>query len=224
MPSSAVASSLIFVACIAPWTIRNYVVFHSFIPLRSNFGLELWLDNHTQFPDRSFHPVDYQPELDKYLRMTEIPYMEEKEREAFAFVRAYPADAAQFALHRFVGTWMGISESPVDLWRTTSLVRESLYRRELRVFVIGPDGRVVRSPFPKSRSIASGHGFDGFSHRLLYHSHGLALPFPDRSTDGGVCCLCRGPSPVAGSREPARTAARRTPPETTARTPGQSLF
>ena len=116
----AVASSLIFVACIAPWTIRNYLVFHSFIPLRSNFGLELWLDNHTQFPDRSFHPVDYQPELDKYRRMTEIPYMEEKEREAFVFVRAYPADAAQSALHRFVGTWMGISESPVDLWRTTT--------------------------------------------------------------------------------------------------------
>jgi hypothetical protein len=114
----AVASSLIFIACIAPWTVRNYVVFHSFIPLRSNFGLEWWLDNHTQFPDRSVHPIDYQPELDKYVRMTEIPYMEEKKREAFAFVRAYPVDAAQFILHRFVHTWLEISESPVDVWRT----------------------------------------------------------------------------------------------------------
>jgi len=113
-----VASSLIFIACIVPWTVRNYVVFHSFIPFRSNFGLEWWLENHTQFPDRSAHPIDYQPELDKYVRMTEIPYMAEKKREAFAFVRAYPADAAQFALHRFVRTWLEISESPVDLWRT----------------------------------------------------------------------------------------------------------
>jgi 4-amino-4-deoxy-L-arabinose transferase-like glycosyltransferase len=113
-----IASSLIFVACVAPWTARNYLVFHSFIPFRSNFGLEWWLDNHTQFPDRSVHPIDYQPELDRYVRMTEIPYMEEKKREAFAFVRDYPADAAQFALHRFVGTWLEISESPVDLWRT----------------------------------------------------------------------------------------------------------
>jgi 4-amino-4-deoxy-L-arabinose transferase-like glycosyltransferase len=110
--------SLLFVACIVPWTVRNYVVFHSFIPFRSNFGLEWWLDNHTQYPDRSVHPIDYQPELDKYVRMTEIPYMEEKKREAFAFVRAYPADASQFVLHRFVRTWLEISESPLDLWRT----------------------------------------------------------------------------------------------------------
>jgi 4-amino-4-deoxy-L-arabinose transferase-like glycosyltransferase len=114
----AVASGLIFIACIVPWTVRNYVVFHTFIPLRSNFGLEWWLDNHTQFPDRSVHPIDYQPELDKYVRMTEVPYMEEKKREAFDFVRAYPADATEFFLRRFVHTWLEISESPVDLWRT----------------------------------------------------------------------------------------------------------
>jgi 4-amino-4-deoxy-L-arabinose transferase-like glycosyltransferase len=114
----AVACSLIFIACVVPWTVRNYVVFHGFIPFRSNFGLEWWLDNHTQFPDRSVHPIDYQPELDKYVRMTEMPYMEEKKREALAFVRAYPADEAQFVLHRFVRTWLEISESPADLWRT----------------------------------------------------------------------------------------------------------
>jgi hypothetical protein len=113
------ASGLIFAACIAPWTLRNYVVFHSFIPFRSNFGLEWYLDNHTQFPDRSVHPVDYQPELDQYVRMTEIPYMKEKEREAFAFVKAYPADEAQFALRRFARTWLEITESPADIWRTT---------------------------------------------------------------------------------------------------------
>jgi len=113
------ASALLFMACIVPWTVRNYVVFHSFIPFRSNFGLEWWLENHTQFPDKSVHPVDYQPELDQYVRMTEIPYMERKKREALAFVRAYPADEAQFALRRFVHTWLGISESPADLWRTT---------------------------------------------------------------------------------------------------------
>lgn len=113
-----VASGLFFIACIVPWTVRNYVVFHAFIPFRSNFGLEWWLDNHTQFPDRSVHPIDYQPELDRYVRLTEIPYMEEKKQEAFAFVRTYPADAAQFILHRFVHTWLEISESPVDVWRT----------------------------------------------------------------------------------------------------------
>jgi len=117
----AAASGAIFAICLVPWTIRNYVVFHHFIPLRSNFALEWWLDNHTQYPDRSVHPIDYQPELDKYVQMTEVPYMEEKKREAMAFVRAYPVDAANFILHRFVHTWLEITESPFDLWPTIPL-------------------------------------------------------------------------------------------------------
>ncbi len=114
----AVASGAIFIVCLVPWTVRNYVVFHRFIPLRSNFALEWWLDNHTQYPDRSVHPIDYQPELDKYVQMTEMPYMDQKKHEALAFVRAYPADAANFILHRFVHTWLEITESPLDLWPT----------------------------------------------------------------------------------------------------------
>jgi 4-amino-4-deoxy-L-arabinose transferase-like glycosyltransferase len=114
----SIASALVFLACITPWTVRNYLVFHRFIPLRSNFGLELWLYNHPGPLDRSFHPVDYQPELDKYVRMTEVPYMQEKEREAFAFFRTHPADAARSTLHRFVQIWLGVSESPADLWHT----------------------------------------------------------------------------------------------------------
>lgn len=117
LPLSA-ASGLVFFICLVPWTVRNYTVFHRFVPLRSNFALEWWLDNHTQYPDRSVHPIDYQPELDKYVRMTEMPYMDEKKREALAFVRAYPADAAGFVLHRFVHTWLEVTESPLDLWRT----------------------------------------------------------------------------------------------------------
>lgn len=117
----SLVSGLIFVACIAPWTVRNYVVFHRFIPLRSNFGLEWWLENHSELPDRSLHPANYLPERDKYVRMTEIPYMDEKEREASQFVRTHPAAAAEFVLHRFVYTWLDISESPEDLWPTIPL-------------------------------------------------------------------------------------------------------
>ncbi len=60
--------------------------------------------------------------------MTEIPYMDEKEREAFKFVRTHPATAAEFALHRFVYTWLDVSESPEDLWRTIPLL--------LKVFIV----------------------------------------------------------------------------------------
>ncbi len=46
----SLVSGLVFMACIAPWTVRNYVVFHRFIPLRSNFGLEWWLENTFRTP------------------------------------------------------------------------------------------------------------------------------------------------------------------------------
>jgi hypothetical protein len=115
----ASAASLVFVIGIAPWTIRNYVVFDKFIPLRSNFGLELWLGNNPAVPDSWswwLHPNDNLEEAGKYARMTEIPYMEEKESEAWAFIRSHPADTARFMLHRFANHWLGVWDSPADLW------------------------------------------------------------------------------------------------------------
>src|SRR5208283_331470 len=37
---NAVVGALLFLATLAPWTIRNYRVFHKFIPVRGNFGEE----------------------------------------------------------------------------------------------------------------------------------------------------------------------------------------
>jgi hypothetical protein len=115
----ASASALVFAIGLVPWTIRNYVVFHKFIPLRSNFGLELWLGNNTDVPDTWtwwLHPNENIEEGHKYASMTEIPYMEEKQREAWAFIRSHPADVARFTLHRFSNHWLGVWDSPADLW------------------------------------------------------------------------------------------------------------
>lgn len=117
----ASAAALIFFLGIVPWTIRNYVVFDKFIPLRSNFGLELWLGNNPDVPDSWtpwLHPNDNHEEAQKYARMTEIPYMEEKEREAWRFIRSHPLDTARFTVHRFANHWLGIWDSPADMWPT----------------------------------------------------------------------------------------------------------
>ena len=116
----ALAAALVFMAGIAPWTIRNFVVFHQFIPLRSNFGLELWLGNNPGVPDSWtpwLHPTNSQDEAVKYARMTEVPYMAEKEREAWVFMRSHPVDTTRFVLHRFAGYWLGTSDALVDVWR-----------------------------------------------------------------------------------------------------------
>ena len=41
----ATLAASIFVACLVPWTWRNALVFHTFIPLRGNLGAELFMGN-----------------------------------------------------------------------------------------------------------------------------------------------------------------------------------
>ena len=115
----ALMASVIFMAGIAPWSIRNYVVFHKFIPFRSNFGLELWLSNNPGVPDTwagFMHPTEDPQEAAKYVRMTEIPYMEEKQSEALAFMRTHPRDTMRFFFRRFADNWLGVWDAPADLW------------------------------------------------------------------------------------------------------------
>ncbi len=123
----ATASALIFLACLAPWTIRNYAVFHKLIPLRSNFGLELLLGLRADVPDgiRSpLHPNDNLEEAQKYASMGEIPYMEDKQREALAMIREYPAGAALLLLRRIEENWLDLWDSPYDLWLAASLTEK----------------------------------------------------------------------------------------------------
>jgi 4-amino-4-deoxy-L-arabinose transferase-like glycosyltransferase len=119
------ASSLIFIAGITPWTVRNYVVFHTFIPFRSNFALELWLGNNPDVPDSWtpwLHPNDDPSEGAKYARMTEIPYMQEKQHEAVLFMRTHPADTMTFIFHRFADNWIATWDPPSDIWSRVSLL------------------------------------------------------------------------------------------------------
>jgi hypothetical protein len=127
-----VASSLIFAAGIMPWTIRNYVVLHKFVPFRSNFALELWLGNNPGVPDSWspwLHPNDDVSEANKYARMTEIPYMQEKQQEAWRFIRTHPLDTLNFTLHRFSNNWLGLDQSPEEIWNHVSL--------QVKVIVVG---------------------------------------------------------------------------------------
>jgi len=110
------AAALAAALCCVPWTIRNYVVFHQFVPLRSNFGLELWLGNNDQVPDTwagQLHPNDFEPERHKFSQMGEIAYMKEKQHEAIQFMVSHPRDTMRFFWRRFADTWDPIQ----DVWR-----------------------------------------------------------------------------------------------------------
>ncbi len=114
-------TALVILACCVPWTVRNYRVFHTFVPLRSVGGLALWLGN---TPEHK-HPISDQVERDKYVAEGEIAYMAEKQSEAIAFMREHPAVEARGSLERFIGIWTGAMsfaqpKSPRFYWVTIS--------------------------------------------------------------------------------------------------------
>jgi 4-amino-4-deoxy-L-arabinose transferase-like glycosyltransferase len=120
----AATALLVFMIGLVPWTIRNYRVFGKFVVLRSNFGLELWLGNNPEVTDtvsQFAHPNDNPKEADKYVRLGEIAYMAEKQHEALTFMRSHRGDTIYFMFHRFVNTWLSVTDSPFDTWVSSSL-------------------------------------------------------------------------------------------------------
>jgi hypothetical protein len=98
------ASVAMFALTVAPWTLRNYLAFHRLIPVRDNFGLELWLGNHEGVTNRfdSDFPVLNPAE---YNRLGEVPFMEAKRQIALQFIGEHPGRFFLFSLRRFFRYW-----------------------------------------------------------------------------------------------------------------------
>jgi 4-amino-4-deoxy-L-arabinose transferase-like glycosyltransferase len=119
--SRPVLACAIAVLCCVPWTVRNYLAFHRFIPLRSNLPFELWLGNNEQFDEQSqiVPPSDPErAEIRKYVHMGETAFMQDKWEKATAFMRAHPRLEITLFARRFVATWTGV-EKPIESFRDT---------------------------------------------------------------------------------------------------------
>lgn len=104
------ASALVFVAVITPWEIRNYEVFHKFIFVRGNFGVEFRLGNAANARGIWMwwiHPTQNQQELAKYKQMGEVAYVASRKQEAFHFVQQHPAQFAWLSAIRATYYWAG---------------------------------------------------------------------------------------------------------------------
>ena len=105
----------ITVLCCVPWTVRNALTFHSFIPLRSALGLQLWVGNNEHSQERSpgaLHPIANSEERAKYIAQGEMEYMREKKAEAVEFMVSHPALEARMTWYRFVAIWTGGTPHP----------------------------------------------------------------------------------------------------------------
>jgi 4-amino-4-deoxy-L-arabinose transferase-like glycosyltransferase len=112
------ASVVVCVLVILPWTIRNHATFHRLVPVRDNFGLELWLGNHegvTHVFDNDFpilNPTEYN-------RLGEIRFMEAKRQIALEFIRQRPGEFLRLSARRCFRFWSAPEESA---WLALSLL------------------------------------------------------------------------------------------------------
>jgi len=112
----ALIAAAIALVCCLPWTIRNYSVFHSFIPLRSVLGLQLWVGNNPAAKVvwlGEHHPINDTAERNRYVAMGEVAYMREKTRQALQYMATHPRQEAGLIWGRFVSIWSGGTPSPI---------------------------------------------------------------------------------------------------------------
>ncbi len=180
IPAMATAVALAIV--IAPWTLRNFELFHKLIPVRSGLGLELYIGNNgydLSWVNRDLHPNHNAEEQSEYERGGEIAYMNHKQHQAMDYIKAHPAWYAKMTVRRFVYLWTGywslsrayLKEEPLDppnIFVCTTIDHTNVNR---------PNPHRPRKP---NRSCPLRHRFPLLSSRLLPDPSGNLLHAPTR--------------------------------------------
>lgn len=127
---NAVLAGVCFVAVITPWTVRNYKVFHAFVPMRTNFGAELFQSVDFLYQGFAWGPTlpiaEAAPEFRRYERMGELAYSKEQGRRAMVKIKAHPGLFLRLAVKRADFYWFGVPH-PVDRGVMGEVIRELNY-------------------------------------------------------------------------------------------------
>jgi len=108
--AGVVLASVVFVACITPWTVRNYQTFGKFIFIRDNFGAELRLGNGNGADGtwmQYLHPTQDLYAMRQYTSMGELAYVAMCKRQAMDYIKADDRRFATLCVKRFVYFWAG---------------------------------------------------------------------------------------------------------------------
>ena len=121
---------VVFTACLAPWIIRNERVFHAFVPMRTNFGAELYmaaLPSHDGFPWGAAVPISIaDPEVQRYAHMGELAYCKSQGERGKAIIAADPGRFIRQVLLRIQFYWVSVPH-PLDHGLLDEALRESNY-------------------------------------------------------------------------------------------------
>jgi hypothetical protein len=119
------AAAVVFLAVVSPWFVRNYRVFHQFIPFRDNMGLVLRLGtkgNSDYWGTYELGPWHNEAEWQEFKRDGELAYFATKKKQAIAFIKENPRWYVWTAFRRAVFLWTGywslepryLKEEPFD--------------------------------------------------------------------------------------------------------------
>lgn len=109
-PLGLLVAALTFCVVFSPWPIRNAIVFHTFIPLRSGMGYELWVGNHhgaTGSFDQALFPSFNEAELNDFKARGELGYMAHKSDLAKQYILTHPVSFLHLTGLRIVRYWFG---------------------------------------------------------------------------------------------------------------------
>jgi hypothetical protein len=105
-------SGLCCAAVVSPWVIRNWYAFHAFIPLRANFGAELYrsvLPSSDGFPwGATLSLAEREPEFERYKSMGEVAFSKDQQQKAMAIIHSDPGAFYRHALLRLDFFWFGV--------------------------------------------------------------------------------------------------------------------
>ena len=121
----ATVAALAFVVMVSPWFIRNYQTFHKFIPFRDGAYWNLYMGNSgysAYWITMDRNPAHSNAEMQEYITLGEIRYMQHKKQQALDFISQHPGWFAWMSFRRAVYTWTGywsfdrayLKEEPLD--------------------------------------------------------------------------------------------------------------
>jgi Dolichyl-phosphate-mannose-protein mannosyltransferase len=140
-----VALALLMVAlCCTPWTVRNYLAFRRFVPLRSTLPFALWLGHNPVWDPRSpwnTRISAYEQDAD-YKRLGESAFMQERWREAVGFIQTHRALEVNLFRRRFVAFWVG-TDSPFERFREARALNDRMLLLANFLLALGTAGGLV---------------------------------------------------------------------------------
>jgi 4-amino-4-deoxy-L-arabinose transferase-like glycosyltransferase len=130
---SSILMGTVCILCVLPWTIRNYLVFNAFVPVKSSLGMNLLQGNNPYANGVTFddyyngrYELFTEQEREKLRRLDEVQRDKILQEKAIGFIKADPKRFVELTLRRIFYYW-----SFVNPYRPTAY-------DNLRIVTYGP--------------------------------------------------------------------------------------